>query len=215
MQPLFKTCYQAPINTQSANSTFLKSLFLCLTLLVAFPKLSQAHQIDIQATTIGINFMDNNRLVLLPGLGIAYDFRNPSDRAGWSLVPAFFHITNLDTNELATFFIPAALVKYRYYFNRWFAMDFNIGVGLAIMHKMVTSKDTIGNIEQDRKQARISKDYIPIPLVSLDFLYCLNNGIMLGTNLAAFYQDGLFPLINLQCLFPITHTKSKSYRRNR
>jgi hypothetical protein len=94
-------------------------------------------------------------------------------------------------------------------------MDFNIGVGLAIMHKLVTWKDTIGNIEQDRKQALISKDYIPIPLVSLDFLYCLNNGIMLGTNLAAFYQDGLFPLINLQCLFPITHTKSKFYRRNR
>ncbi len=212
MLPFFKAYYQASIKTKQTQSPWMKSMLLCTILLVAFPHLSQADRVEIQAIGPALDLSNNAKLEFFPGAGIGYEFRNPSDRAGWSLLPYFIHVTHKKETYLSSLFLPSILGKYRYYFNRHFSIDFNAGGGLGIMPEIHYHIDTSRTPNQTH--ANQDTHYLPVPLVLIGFHYSFDQGLMLGTNLTALYAEGsILPAITLQCSLPIAKNKVPYYKK--
>jgi len=141
-----------------------------LVLFIAFTSISyspvQAGRVDVHVMPgYNVQIGKNASNAWMPGIGVGYDFRNPTSRCGWSIVPSVSVTTApLELKKTDLIFRAMLAGKYRYNFNQQWSVDMNVGgsLGMGI--------------------------YIPdiLFLLSTSFNYSFENGIMAGISLTDF-----------------------------
>lgn len=202
----------SPIGTGTHASLLKLSITLLLSILLS--PLSYADNLGVQINGIYLNFDgsdEGSMLQLCPGISCSYDFRNPSNRSGWSIAPVAANIAARGNNQLLSVFLLGALAKYRYCFKIPAAMEFNIGAASCYLLESSGSGGSNG--------ARMSYEendqliYL-LPLASLSFNYVFAAGNLVGIQLGAMYAEGVVPVFSCNFSVPIELMSSRRYRHS-